>query len=295
MRVLVTAASGQVGSALAARGKDDVIALSRRDLDVATSQSIEAAMERVHPSLVVNTAAYTAVDRAESEPEAAQRANADGPALLAAACAASGIPLIHLSTDYVFAGDKVGPYFERDAIGPTSVYGRTKAEGERRVLEAQPQSVVLRTAWVYSANGANFVRTMLRLARTRDRISVVDDQVGSPTFAGDLADAILTMSRRLQQDRADSLFGIFHATGAGACSWRQFAEAIFEGSAMRGGPTAVVDPIPTSAYPTAAQRPANSQLHGAKLEAAYGAALPHWREGLSACLDEIAAAGWPAA
>jgi len=287
--IVVIGRSGQVARALvrraAARGVR-VQTFGRPELDLEHSDAAAALVAAMRPSVVINAAAYTAVDKAEDEVERAGRINAVGPASIARAAAAVDAPILHLSTDYVFTGDKPAPYIETDATGPTGAYGATKLEGERLVVAANPRAIVLRTAWVFNATGANFVRTMLRLARSRDEISVVADQRGCPTFADDLADAALSIAAR--PDHA----GIYHCAGEGETSWAGFAEEIFAQSRARGGPTASVRPITTAEFPTRAKRPANSRLNCAKLTADYGLTLRAWREALAACMDEIAADGW---
>jgi dTDP-4-dehydrorhamnose reductase len=205
-----------------------------------------------------------------------------------------GIPIIQVSTDYVFDGAKTAPYEETDSIAPQGAYGRTKAEGEARVAAANPRHAIVRTAWVFDATGKNFVRTMLRLATTRPRIGVVADQFGAPTFAPHIADGLLTVARNLASAPAPDMFGVFHMTAAEHCSWADFAEAIFAESAARGGPAAIVDRITTADYPTPAKRPANSRLSCEKIARVHGVRLPPWRAGLAQCMDAIAAGGWAA-
>ncbi|MBJ3775288.1 dTDP-4-dehydrorhamnose reductase [Acuticoccus mangrovi] len=291
MRCLVIGRSGQVATALVERAAAhtgpsaaDVVALGRPDLDLCRPESIAAAISRVEPDVVVNAAAYTAVDQAESEPEAAAALNAAGPAALAGLCAAADIPLVHLSTDYVFDGTLDRPYREDDPIAPASVYGRTKAEGEAAVMAAGGRALVLRTAWVYSPFGKNFVKTMLRLGAERDRLRVVSDQVGNPTSALDIADAVLRLAA--MRDGWGSGGEILHLAGTGETSWHGLAEAIFAGTAA----PPVVEPIPTSAYPTPARRPANSRLDTTRLAERYGIVLPPWRESLAVTLDRLAGA-----
>lgn len=214
--------------------------------------------------------------------------NRDGARLLAQAAARRGIPIIHLSTDYVYDGCKLEPYVEDDPTGPASVYGRSKLEGEAAVREANPQHVILRTAWVYSPTGKNFVKTMLRLAAERDRVNVVDDQRGSPTFAQHLAVAILDVARQLGPDqRTDAPWGIYHAVGGGTTTWWGLAGEVFRRSAALGGPEAIVDPIASADYPTPAHRPANSQLDCGKLERTFGVKLPAWQDGVAACVERL--------
>jgi dTDP-4-dehydrorhamnose reductase len=233
-------------------------------------------------------AAYTAVDAAESDADAAYRANRDGPAILARLCATAGIPLIHVSTDYVFDGAKPTPYVETDPVAPQGVYGASKLAGEQAVLEAGGQAIILRTAWVYAATGKNFVRTMLNLGKTRDRVTVVADQYGCPTNATDLADAIGAIIRRLEQTGWQADYrGVFHVAGAGETSWHGLAVATFEEAARHGSRVPEVAPIATADWPTPAKRPGNSRLDCAKLRETFGATMPHWRSSLSRTIDAI--------
>ena len=241
---------------------------------------------RQSPAAVINAAGYTAVDKAESEPEAAFRLNRDVPGDWARACAARDIPFIQLSTDYVFDGSKPAPYLEDDPTTPISVYGLSKAGGEREVTAAGGRAAILRTSWVYSAFGANFVKTMLRLAQTRDELAVVDDQLGRPTWAEDCARGALRLVQALL-DREGGSGGIFHLSGAGDATWADFAEAIFDESV--GGPRPRVRRISTADYPTPAKRPANSRLDCNKILRTLDWPCRPWREGLSACLKELEA------
>ncbi|WP_395646264.1 dTDP-4-dehydrorhamnose reductase [Terricaulis sp.] len=287
MKVLVIGRGGQVARALVRRAPEGVAVetLSRPELDLAALRDADALVAVRRPDVVINAAAYTAVDAAESDADAARAVNAQGAEAVAAAAARLGAPVIQVSTDYVFAGDKGAPYVESDPVGPTGVYGRTKLEGERLVAAANSSAVIVRTAWVYDAHGKNFVRTMLRLAGQRPELSVVSDQQGCPTFADDLADALFAIARAPKP-------GVVHCAGAGETTWAGFAEAIMALAAERGGPSAKVQPIPTSAYPTPAKRPANSRLNCAKLQGEYGVAMRPWRAALADCVDEIAAGGW---
>ena len=289
LRVLATGGGGQVGRELARRGAAagaGVAALPRAELDIADPAAIRAALDRLRPDVVVNAAAYTAVDRAESEPDAAFAANRDGAANVARACAAAGVPLVHISTDYVFDGTKDGPWTEDDAPNPLGVYGRSKLAGEAAARAAHARLVVLRTSWVYAAHGGNFARTMLRLGAERDRLRVVDDQRGAPTFAGDIADAALAVARRIA-GRADAPWGLYHYAARGETTWRGFAEAILEAAAPALGRRPVVEPIATAEYPTPAARPANSTLDCARIDAAFAPPRRCWREGLAEVLDEL--------
>jgi dTDP-4-dehydrorhamnose reductase len=291
MRILVTGVNGQVARALKERGAlhgDTILLAGRPELDLADPASVAAVIAASHPDLVVNAAAYTAVDRAEAEPEQAMRVNSDGAGDVARASAAIDAPIIHLSTDYVFDGASALPYREDHPTSPVSAYGRSKLAGEIAVAEGNPAHVILRTAWVYSPYGGNFVATMLRLSQTRDEIAVVADQFGAPTSALDIADGVLAVARRLRDQLDDeSLRGVFHMTGAGAANWAEFAQAIFDEAAKHGRSPARARPITTAEYPTAAQRPANSRLDTDKLRRLYGIALPPWRDSLADCVARI--------
>jgi dTDP-4-dehydrorhamnose reductase len=287
--ILVTGGSGQLASALAKLGGDRIHLVGRPEFDFDRSETIAATVRSANPWLVVNAAAYTAVDAAETDEAAAMRANRDGPRELARLCAGAGIPLIHVSTDYVFSGDKPSPYVESDPTEPQSVYGKTKLAGETAVLASTDRAIILRTAWVYAATGRNFVRTMLSLARTRDTLRVVADQHGCPTAATDLAAAILAIAAKLRVGGwNDAYAGVFHAAGSGETTWHGLALAVFEEASRHGTKTpSFVEPIATADYPTPAHRPANSRLDCARLEAVFGVRMPHWRGSLARAVDEI--------
>lgn len=295
MRIVVTGRQGQVVQSLLLKGQaagHEIVPLGRPELDLAAPEGCEAVLAGLRPDVLVSAAAYTAVDRAESEPELAHAVNAAGPAALATAAANLGVPLVHLSTDYVFAGDKPEPYVETDPLQPLGVYGASKLAGEQAVLERHgANSVILRTAWVYSPFGANFVKTMLRLAADRDEVSVVADQWGNPTSALDIADGILCIAARLVANSDPALRGVFHMTAAGETTWAGFAEAIFASSAAAGGPTARVRRIATSDYPTPAHRPANSRLDCSKLEQRYAVRLSEWRGAIEQVVAQLTVAG----
>jgi len=240
--------------------------------------------------LVINAAAFTAVDKAETEEPLATTINADTVGVLARACAARDLPLIHVSTDYVFDGEKPESYVETDMPNPLGVYGRSKLAGENAIRTSGTRYVIVRTSWVYSAFGANFVKTMLRLGAERDELRVVDDQYGSPTAAGDLAAAILTIAKRLTTASAKEHFGTFHYTGAGVTTWRGFAEAIFAQAGNWAGTRAHVVPISTAQYPTPARRPRNSRLDCSKIEQVYGIHTVPWTEALGSVLSELKSA-----
>jgi dTDP-4-dehydrorhamnose reductase len=289
MRIAVTGQNGQVVSALKALNSNTVtiIALGRPDLDLAVPEGIHTAIAAARPDVVVNAAAYTAVDKAESEPDLAFAINADGAEAVAKSAAALGVPIIHISTDYVFAGDQSAPYVETDPTGPTGVYGASKLAGEHKVAAANPRHIIARTAWVYASTGANFLRTMLRVGAERGHLNVVDDQHGSPTWASDIADAIVAMARNVHaQPDSVALYGTFHMTATGATTWCGFARAIFEDSAQLGGPVATVAAITTADYPTPAKRPAHSVLNTDKLLMVHGVRLPDWRARVLACVTE---------
>jgi dTDP-4-dehydrorhamnose reductase len=288
--VLVTGANGQLGIELARAvwpAGFAVVALGRDALDLADPAAIAHVVAAGHDgqpfAAVVNGAAYTAVDKAEGDAVAAWRVNALAPAAFGAACRAADIPLVQLSTDYVFAGDKQGAWEVDDPVAPLGVYGASKLGGELAVRTSGARHAIVRTAWVVSAHGANFVKTMLRVGATNPALRVVDDQRGSPTSAADLAAALVTIATRL----ADDPTGTFHFSNAGATSWAGFAAEIFRQSALRGGPSAEVVPIATVDYPTPATRPANSLLSHAAITAAYGIDPRSWQDALGDILDEL--------
>jgi dTDP-4-dehydrorhamnose reductase len=281
MRILVTGIQGQVARSLAEAGAaagETVDLVGRPDIDLETGRGVEETILAAGADVVVSAAAYTAVDKAESDRDAAFAINAEGAGRVAAATAKAGIPVIHLSTDYVFDGLLERPYVEDDRTGPVSVYGASKLEGEHRVAAANPRHVILRTAWVYSPFGSNFLRTMLRLGETRTDIGVVADQRGAPTSALDIADAILTIARGVTGHSAPERFGTFHVTGSGEASWADFADWIFLAAESCGRKPVRVNRIATSDYPTPARRPANSRLNGDKLARIYGLRLSGWQD-----------------
>jgi dTDP-4-dehydrorhamnose reductase len=280
--IAVFGAKGQLGSALARRARARharVALLSHADADITDLNAVQAAMRDGGIGVAVNAAAYTAVDKAESEADRAFAINRDGAANLAQACATLGARLIHVSTDYVFDGSKSEPYRESDAIAPLGVYGRSKAEGEAAVVSMAPDFIILRTAWVYGLEGANFVKTMLRLGAERDVVRVVDDQKGSPTFADDLADGILELTAP-----TCTAAGVYHLAGQGVATWCEFAREIFAETGRRGLRTPRLEPITTAQYPTPAKRPANSVLDSSLIKNDCGIALPEWRDGLQRML-----------
>ncbi len=278
--ILITGGTGQLGHALARaaaqRGLEHVV-VSRPEFDFDVSETMCACIAAANPWLVINAAAYTAVDAAEGNAAAADRANHTGPAMLAGLCAGAGIPMIHVSTDYVFDGEKGSPYLETDPTHPAGVYGASKRAGELAVLGAGAQAIILRTAWVYSAHGRNFARTMLNAARKTHALRVVADQKGTPTAAPDLAAAILDIAALLALGWKPSYRGIFHATAAGETTWHGFAEAIFAAAAPLGLPPPALTAIRTEDWPTPAKRPADSRLDCAKLALTFGVKMPEWQ------------------
>lgn len=280
-RILVTGTDGQVvGSLLekaATRTDIELLPIGRPELDLTATDKIAPAIEALKPDVILSVAAYTAVDAAETDEATALAVNGTAVGEIGKAAARLGVPVVHLSTDYVFSGDKPSPYSETDPTGPLSAYGRTKLAGELALAAATPNHVVLRTAWVYSPFGKNFIKTMLRLGETRDSVGVVADQVGNPTSAFDIADGLLKVADNLLTSDDPALRGTFHMTGLGETTWAGFAAEIFRLSAMFGGKPVAVDPIPTSAYPTPAKRPSNSRLDCGKLERLHGVRLPNWR------------------
>jgi dTDP-4-dehydrorhamnose reductase len=293
LKLLVTGSQGQIARslvAMAGNSGDEVVAVGRPDLDLAQGATVERAIASVAPEAVVSAGAYTAVDKAEdaAEAEVVRAINEEGPRIVGAACTRLGIPLVHISTDYVFDGRKAEPHSEDDATGPLNAYGRSKLEGERRLAASCEAHVILRASWVYSPFGHNFVKTMLRLAETRAEIGVVNDQTGNPTYALHLADAILKIARRLTAEpEPRRLAGIYNAAGRGDTTWCGFAEEIFRCSRALGGPVARVRPITTADYKTPAKRPANSRLDCTKLERVFGITLPSWMEGTRDCVARL--------
>ena len=302
MKILLFGQNGQVGwelqRSLAPLG--DLVALDRRSTDfcgdLGNLAGLAATIQQARPDIIVNAAAYTAVDKAESEPELARTINALAPGVMAQEAAKIGAWLVHYSTDYVFDGSGARPWVETDAPAPLSVYGRTKLEGEQLIQVACPEHLILRTSWVYAARGGNFAKTMLRLAQDRDRLTVIDDQVGAPTGAELIADVTAHALRHLLQRPQDA--GLYHLTAQGEASWFLYANYVLDGvSSMLIGnksiankplvlKTRIATPIPTSDYPTPAQRPLNSRLDTSRLQATFGLTLPPWQQGVARMLAE---------
>ena len=288
MHLLVTGANGQLGQCLADQLKAQNIShtlLSRQDADINDTVVLEQIITSKGVTAIINAAAYTAVDKAESEPELAKRVNVDGPTALAKLSARFDIPLLHVSTDYVFDGNSKTPYVETDETGPTGVYGQTKLDGELAIQRHATKYIIMRTAWVFSEYGNNFLKTMLRLAKERDTLGVVADQIGCPTYAGDIAKALIAIASQLhrtengQGQQVDSRYGIYHYAGDEAVSWHGFAMAIFEQAQQCAvlEKMPIVNAIATEAYPTAAKRPAYSVLSTGKIERDYAVNASDWR------------------
>ncbi len=292
--ILIAGRNGQLASCLRdlanLRGLP-AVALGREELDLEVREGIDRMVASVAPSMIINVAAYTAVDQAESETGKAFSINRDGAAALADIAWQRNIPFVHLSTDYVFDGAKYEAYDETDVPAPLNAYGASKLAGEAAVLAAHPLATVVRSSWIYSTIGSNFVRTMLRLAETRPIVKVICDQQGSPTSAVDLAAALLHIAERSLTDDRRTAAGIFHVTGQGTTTWHGFAEAIFDGLSRRGRQPPKLEAISTEQYPCAARRPRNSRLDSSKAERVFGIRLPAWLDSLETCLDQLVGEG----
>jgi dTDP-4-dehydrorhamnose reductase len=290
MKIAVIGSEGQIAHSLRilglARGLY-VFSAGRPEVDLTRPQTVGEFLDRVEPDLVVNAAAYTAVDKAENDSEQAFLVNATGAGEVARLCSQINRPLVHISTDFVFDGSSRTPYVETDAVLPLSVYGASKAAGEVAVRRALVQNIIIRTAWVYGAHGGNFVKTMLRLGAERPELGVVDDQRGSPTSAADIADAILQIAPRLVANQEPSLWGTYHLTGARETTWHGFAAEIFRHASVRGAIVPRLKAITTADYPTTARRPAYSVLDNAKFVSTFGFGLPDWRASLAGCIGEL--------
>jgi dTDP-4-dehydrorhamnose reductase len=289
MRIAVTGSMGQVATSLIEQAGRafEIVLLGRRVFLLEDRAAVLNGLKAARPDVVINAAAYTAVDQAEAEESLAVAINGEGAGHVAEAADRIGAPLLQLSTDYVFDGALDRPYREDDPPGPRSAYGRSKLRGERLVAERCPNCVIVRTAWLFSPYGTNFVRTMLSLNETRDEVSVVADQRGNPTSALDLAAALLAVAARVREEASPALRGVFHMTGSGEATWADFAEAIFVEAAARGRRLTRVKHITTTDYPTPARRPANSRLDNEKLRRLYGLELPDWRKSLTACCARL--------
>ncbi|MGS0724740.1 dTDP-4-dehydrorhamnose reductase [Shewanella sp. 0m-11] len=288
MRVLITGCNGQVGRSLTQQLKKNenttVLTLDRDDLDITNQNAVNAVVAEFQPTIIINAAAHTAVDKAEEEVELSYAINRDGPKYLAQAAQDVGAAILHISTDYVFEGNKVGEYVETDTTNPQGVYGESKLAGEVEVAEACGKHIILRTAWVFGENGNNFVKTMLRLGSTRDALNIVGDQFGGPTYAGDIANALIQIAKRIDQGDADAIeFGVYHFSGLPHVSWYEFAEAIFD-KALEQGETnkkPSLTSISTAQYPTPAKRPNNSRLSTKKITSTFLIEASDWKTALN--------------
>ena len=285
VRVLIFGRVGQVGTALAELlpGRAQTLFLDQPEIDLSIPGDVRKPILEFQPAVVINAAAYTAVDKAESEPEVAHAINATAPGLMAGTCEEIGAALVHYSTDYVFDGSAGRPYTENAGVAPRSVYGRTKLAGERAVMAATDRYVILRTAWLYSHVGHNFLKTMLRLAETQSSVRVVADQTGSPTYAWDLAQATVSVVNALATGRDDA-YGLYHATNAGVTTWHGFASRIFQ---LAGHENMQVEPITTEEYPTPAPRPAYSVLSCEHLAEVFSLRLPNWEDAAARCIEVL--------
>lgn len=291
MRIVILGANGQVGWELTRRAhmlSHEVLPWDQAELDISHASAVDRALAASRADIVINAAAYTAVDKAEQEPERAFAVNRDGPAHLAAACHRLHIPLLHISTDYVYDGDKPGPYVEDDPIAPLGVYGQSKAEGDAAVQRLLPRHLILRVSWVFGIHGHNFVKTILRLAREREELRVVADQAGCPTYAGDIADALLNLAGRSAKMDANGAWGTYHYCGAPATTWHGFASAIVEQAREFENLRAqTITAITTADYPTPAARPVNSVLDSSRLAFRFGIQPRPWRNGLHIMLATL--------
>lgn len=287
MRILITGAYGQLGSEIDRLKQQfphwEFLFTDVDTLDITSANAVQKYFAANAIDFVVNCAAYTAVDKAESDAETARRVNADAPKLLAKQAKRSGAKFIHVSTDYVFAGNACIPYSEDDVVDPQGVYGQTKLQGERNVVTENPDSIILRTSWLYSAFGHNFVKTMLRLGSEKGEIAVVFDQVGSPTYAADLARAIVQIIQQSEKDASKFVPGIYHFSNEGVASWYDFAKAIFELNKIE----CRIKPVLSDQFPTPAKRPAYSVLNKSKIKDTFQIQIPYWRDSLQLCLKQL--------
>ncbi len=287
LRILISGQHGQVSQALqeSLKGMGELIVLGRERLDLSQPQAIRPVVREIKPDLIINAAAHTAVDQAESEPNLAYAINATSPGVFAEEAAALGIPFIHYSTDYVFDGSKNGTWNEADVPNPLGVYGSSKLAGETAIAAAGGQHLILRTSWVYSLTGRNFLLTMQRLLQEREKLTVVADQIGAPTWAGTIAHSTRELIERWR-DGKPGAWGVYHLTASGETSWFGFAQAIGQQLTQAGKPCAALEPIPSSAYPTPAVRPLNSRLDCSRLQQEWGVSQPDWHEAMLECLAQ---------
>ncbi|VAV97383.1 dTDP-4-dehydrorhamnose reductase [hydrothermal vent metagenome] len=290
MKILVAGASGQVATSLvvaAKPSKTQLVALGRPALDLVQPDTLIAAIKQHQPDLIINTAAWTDVDAAEDDPSATHAINAKGAGELAKAAAEQGIGIIHFSTDYVYDGAGNTPFCESDKTAPQNVYGHSKLAGEQAVIAVNPRHWIIRTSWVFSPYGHNFLKTVLRLAGQHSALKMVADQTGCPTYAPHLAEAVLQLATQIQTRGEDCPVGLFSLAGTGATHWAGFAEEVLTQSAKRGGPSADIEPVASSAFPTTAKRPTNSILNCSKAKQTFDITLPPWQQGVTECLDVL--------
>jgi len=294
LKILVTGADGQLGKELLLQGRKsefELVAADSSALDITVASDVSDAIARFKPFLVINAAAYTQVDKAETEPSLAYRVNSEGPANLAGTCRSAGIALIHISTDYVFDGENHTPYTEADPVAPAGVYARSKADGEDRVRSLLPEHIIVRTSWLYGVFGRNFVKTRLQFGRERELVKVVDDQFGSPTSAADLACAILKIAPEIYR-KSTVPWGTYHYCGKGVCSWHEFAEKIFSlAEPYHLFKRPVVQAISTDQYPTPAKRPRYSALDCSRIHQNFGISARPWPDSLATVIKRIIHAG----
>ncbi|MFK3797313.1 dTDP-4-dehydrorhamnose reductase [Pseudomonas sp. NPDC088444] len=287
LRILISGQHGQVSLALqqCLNGLGELIVVGREQLDLSQPESIRAVVREIKPDLIINAAAHTAVDQAESEPDLAYAINATAPGVFAEEAKALGVPFIHYSTDYVFDGSKEGVWNESDTPHPLGVYGSSKLAGEQAIAKVGGQYLILRTSWVYSLTGRNFLLTMQRLLQEREKLTVVADQIGAPTWAGTIAQSTRELIERWR-DGKPGAWGVYHLTASGETSWFGFAQAIGQELIKAGKPCAALEPIPSSAYPTPAKRPLNSRLDCSRLQQEWGVSQPNWRDAMLECLAQ---------
>jgi dTDP-4-dehydrorhamnose reductase len=285
MKVFVTGAGGQLGQSLQRLSKSFNLNIEFKgssELDITNSEALTSYFDSHKPEVLINCAAYTAVDQAEKDQENAERLNSKAPETLATLCAENHCQFIHISTDYVFDGKNHRPYLETDPVMPTGVYGKTKMEGENKILKVLPQAIIIRTSWLYSEYRGNFMKTMLRLGKEKEKLNVIFDQVGTPTYAGDLAKAILTIIDKASHGN-HFVPGIYHFSNEGVCSWYDFAWEIMNTAGFQCS----IYPIETKDYPTLAQRPHYSVLNKEKIKSTFGIEIPNWKESLKTCYERI--------
>lgn len=288
MKVLVTGRDGQLARSLGERGGGfDIVFVGRPELDLERPETVLPVIERLRPDVIVSAAAWTSVDEAEDEVERAMIVNAEGPRALARAARKLGARLLHLSTDYVFDGAKDGPYAEADPVNPQGAYGSSKLAGEIAIREELDEHLILRTAWLYSPHGRNFVKTMLTLAGQRDHLRVVEDQMGSPTSAPELADVVLQIASRWRDGNDTGLGQTYHAAGSGTASWAELARHVMTASRAAGGPFAKIEGISSDAWPARAHRPRNSRLDCTRLGTDFGLQMPHWHTSVRETVDRL--------